>query len=113
MEDIEAIAKNDPKTKDMINSIQSLPDLTEEEVEEQILEWDKAMIPGKGFNTWKEEEIKTYKKLGGGKLSKRVEKRIKILREWSMENDFMEPKHKRGERWIKFEIEKERSYRSF
>lgn len=90
--DIEEIAKNDIDTQKAISDIDAFPDLTEEQVEQQVIEIEKMMIKnGEGFNAWLKGQKKQLKMFGGQKFDDRTKKRIKLLRKWAKENNFLEP----------------------
>lgn len=96
LEDIESIAKEDYKTQVIIKEIISIPDLTEEEVEEQIINIEKMSIEnGEGFIKWLENQEKLLNLLGLESFSDKMKSRIEILRQWAEENSFMESKAKR------------------
>ena len=93
--DIEIIAKEDPTTQQIIQEINSFHDITKEQVEEQILNLDKMSIEhGEGFNEWMENQESIFKSFGQ-ELDDKMKKRIEILRDWAIENDFLESKAKR------------------
>jgi hypothetical protein len=92
LHEIEIIANNDPKTKHIINEISSLPDMTENEVEEQIISLEKLFIEnGVGFTLWLEQQNSFLVMSGQKKFSKRMQNRIEILKKWAFDNEFIEP----------------------
>lgn len=96
LEDIELLAKDDPATQVTIKEISSFPDMTEEQVEEQIFNLDKMSIEnGEGFNQWLMNQEKWLKSFGQEEFDEKMKARIEILRKWAVENDFMESKAKR------------------
>ena len=57
LEGIREIADNDQETQDLYNYISELPDMTEEEQELQMIEFDKSMIEhGDGFEKWEKKK---------------------------------------------------------
>jgi len=95
-EDIELIAKEDPTTQERIQEISSFPDMTEEQVEEQIINLEKMLIEnGEGFTKWLENQEKFLKSLGLNEFEDKMKNRIELLRKWATENDFLESKAKR------------------
>jgi hypothetical protein len=96
LEDIEAIANEDLTTQETIKEISSFPDMTEEEVEEQIISLEKMSIEnGEGFIKWLENQEKLLKLLELESFSDKMKSRIELLRQWAEENRFMESKAKR------------------
>nr|WP_315145783.1 hypothetical protein [uncultured Flavobacterium sp.] len=94
--DIELIAKEDPTTQEIILGISSFPDMTEEQVEEQVINLEKMFIEkGEGFTKWLEHQENFLKSLEQDEFSDNMKVRIELLREWAIENDFMESKSKR------------------
>lgn len=98
LEDIEFIAKDDPTAQKTINEISSMPDMTDEQVEEQIIDLEKMFIKnGEGFAKWLERQEKFLKELGQSEFDDKMKARIELLRNWATENDFLESKAKRRE----------------
>jgi hypothetical protein len=96
LSDIESIAQEDSDTQEIIEEINSLPDMTEEQVEEQIINLEKTFIEhGEGFTQWKENQEKLLELLGSEDFDDQMKVRIELLRQWAEENGFMESKSKR------------------
>lgn len=96
LEDIERIAKEDPTTQHILEEVSSIPDMTEDQVEEQIINSDKFSIEhGAGFTKWFENQEKLLKLFGQNEFSDKMKTRIKLLKIWATENDFLESKAKR------------------
>ena len=96
LEDIELIAKEDPTTQETIQEISSFPDMTEEQVEEQIINLEKMSIEnGEGFTKWLKNQEKFLKSLGLNEFEDKMKSRIELLRKWSTENGFLDSKAKR------------------
>lgn len=94
--DIEAIAEADNTTQEIIKEISAFPDMTEEQVEEQIINLEKMSIEnGEGFTKWLENQETFLKSLGQEAFDDKMQNRIAILRQWAEENNFMESKAKR------------------
>lgn len=87
-EQIEVIAQNDQTVKEIVEHISQLPDMTEDEREQQIIDFDKEMIHRQGLESWlKNEEFIV-------RISKNDEKyqeRIRYLMNWAKENSFEKP----------------------
>ncbi|MBP6022339.1 hypothetical protein [Ferruginibacter sp.] len=96
LKDIEAIAQADSTTQDTIKEISSFPDMTEDQIEEQIINLEKMSIEnGEGFTKWIENQEKFLKSLGHEEFDEKIRNRITLLKQWAEENNFMESKAKR------------------
>jgi hypothetical protein len=96
LKDIEAIAQADSATQETIKEISSFPDMTEEQIEEQIINLEKMSIEnGKGFTKWLENQENFLKSFGQEEFDDKMRNRITLLREWAEKNNFMESKAKR------------------
>lgn len=94
--DIETIAQVDKATQETIKEVKAFPDMTEEQVEEQIINLEKMSIEnGQGFTKWLENNKQIMKSIGQEEFDNRMKSRIAILRQWAEENNFMESKAKR------------------
>ena len=82
---IEEIAKSDDSVKKLMAWINSKPDLTEEDRENQILDMDKFLIEGQGFDSWLENQKSIYQNEIN---SERIVKRIRVLKEWAIEKGY-------------------------
>lgn len=81
------IANNDDDLQNLMSYIDSLPDMTEEEVEEQFVNFDKMNIQQMGFEPWLKQELMLYEK--HIQTDKKLESRIERLRIWAIENNFV------------------------
>jgi len=96
LEDIELIANEDPTTQETIQEISAFPDMTEEQVELQIINLEKMSIEnGEGFTKWLENQENFLNILGVNEFSDKMKTRIELLKQWAEENNFMESKAKR------------------
>ena len=87
---IKDIAKKDQHTQELFHYIVSLPDMTKEEKEIQIINLDKTMIQGQGFLKWEKQELSMMETLNSTKEDKQnTLKRIQILKKWSIDNNLM------------------------
>lgn len=94
--DIEVIANEDPETQQTIQEVSSFPNMTEEQVEEQIINLEKMTIEnGEGFTKWLKNQEKLLKSLGESEFDEKMKNRIELLRKWATENDFLDSKAKR------------------
>ncbi|MCF8374001.1 MAG: hypothetical protein K9H64_20430 [Bacteroidales bacterium] len=94
--DIEKIANEDNETQRIIHEIDTLPDMTEKQLEEQIILLEKVHIEhGEGFIKWLEKQEKLLVMLGVSEFDNKMKSRIKILKNWATENGFLESKRKR------------------
>lgn len=95
-EDIEIIATKDPTTQETIKEISSFPDMTDEQVENQIIDLAKISIEnGEGFTKWLENLERLFKSFGQNEFDEKMKTIIELLRKWATENDFLESKAKR------------------
>jgi hypothetical protein len=93
LKDVELIAKEDTTTQETIQEISAFPDMTEKQVEEQIINLEKMLIEnGEGFTKWLEDQERWYKSIGENEFDKKIKDRIEVLRKWATENDFFESK---------------------
>lgn len=91
LSDIEEIAKNDPQAQDILADINSLPDMTDEQIETQIINLAKMTIEhGSGFNKWLADQKRLYSVNEETEFSDTMKNRIKVLREWAIANDLLE-----------------------
>lgn len=96
LEDIELIAKEDPTTQTTIQEISAFPDMTELQVEEQIVNLEKSLIEnGEGFTKWLENQERWLKSFGQSEFDEIMKNRIEVLKIWATENNFLESKAKR------------------
>lgn len=96
LEDIELIAKEDTATQETIKEISAFPDMTEEQVEEQIINLEKMSIEdGEGFTKWLENQERWHKSFGENEFDEKMKNRIELLKIWATENNFLESKAKR------------------
>ena len=96
LSDIELIAKEDPETQETYKEISSFPDMTEKQVEEQIINLEKMSIEnGEGFTQWLINQEKWLKSFNQDEYDEKMKVRIELLRKWAIANNFMESKAKR------------------
>ena len=96
LSDIELIAKEDPETQETYKEISSFPDMTEKQVEEQIINLEKMSIEnGEGFTQWLINQEKWLKSFNQDEFDEKMKVRIELLRKWAIANNFMESKAKR------------------
>jgi len=96
LEYIEKIANEDQTTQQTIKEISAFPDMTEEQVEEQIINLEKMSIEnGEGFTKWLENQERWLKSFGQNEFDEKMKNRIELLRIWATENEFLESKAKR------------------
>ncbi|AFL80502.1 hypothetical protein Aeqsu_1001 [Aequorivita sublithincola DSM 14238] len=96
LEDIQIISQEDLTTQEIIQEIILLPDMTENQIEDQIIILEKSVIEnGLGFTAWLENQESLLKLFGQSEFDERMKNRIEFLRNWSIENEFLESKAKR------------------
>lgn len=92
------ISKRDDETQHLLSYIQNIPDMTQDELEEQITNLDKLSIEHhpNGFKGWEKETIKIYKPAYLSKEQNAMfNKRMNKLEQWSRENNcYEERRHK-------------------
>jgi len=93
--DIGVIANEDHTTQQTIKEISSLPDMSELQIEEQIINLEKSLIEGEGFTMWLENQERWLKSFGQSEFDEKIKKRIELLRIWATENGFLDSKLKR------------------
>ena len=95
IDEIQHIAKKDGSTQSLYNHIIELPNMSEDEKEQQIIELDKSFIEhGQGFIEWEKQELERLKNYSE-KEKKRILDRIKIIKKWAIENNMMKPQIER------------------
>lgn len=89
---LQRISDADPSAVALAFHIQEMPDISDEEFEQQVLESDKRMIQMQGFHAWSEQELETYRSIRdpNPEVFAEMQKRIEALREWAEANGFME-----------------------
>jgi hypothetical protein len=86
---MEEVARSDETVKSITESVSNMPDLTQEEFDEQIIEFDKDMINNQGFEVWLGQE----KAALGDKfaISEKQKQRVELLRKWAKDNGYEKP----------------------
>jgi len=86
---LETIAQDDETAKGIMDWLSSLPNVTEEDVKNQILEFDKHMIEHQGLEKWLEQE----KNIQSDRLQtdKVYRQRVEYLIQWAKDNGFEKP----------------------
>ena len=86
---IKELAHKDHNVTEIMEWIENLPDLTEKELEDQIIHFDKDMIENMGLNDWLKMEEKSQP------WSKKVQERVNSLVQWAKENGYENSKFER------------------
>jgi hypothetical protein len=93
--EIQEISKNDPFTQELFAYISELPDMTEEQRDQQIIELDKSLIEhGQGYLEWEKQELE-FSRNYTETDKKKVMKRMKVIKKWAIENNMLKPKLER------------------
>jgi len=93
--EIQQIAKRDESTQDLYTYIVELPDMSEDEQDQQLIEFDKSMIEdGQGFIEWEKRELEWMKNYSDEDRRKTLD-RIELIRKWAIANNMMKPKMER------------------
>lgn len=89
---LQRISDADECAVTLARQIQEMPDISEEEFDQQVLDFDKRMIQVQGFRAWSEQELKMYDSTreSNPKGYAEIQRRINDLREWAEANGFME-----------------------
>jgi len=91
-QNIEFVAQGDHTVKNIMEWVANLPDMTEEEGEDQIRNFDKRRIEQMGFEEWiKEEQV--FRK--GLETTHLYTERLNSLKEWATEQGYLRPRHER------------------
>ncbi len=86
------ISESDPETKDFMEWVESFPDMTEEDVENQIVDMARSDIERQGIKDYKRQQLVLYGSGSFKELPEMVKARIIKLEKWAKENNFIEPK---------------------
>jgi len=88
-EEIHGIALSDHDTQELYKNIVSSPDMTELEREDQAISFDKMSIEhGPGFIAWEKVQLSMMENWSVAD-KEIMQKRLKILKEWAIENNMM------------------------
>lgn len=94
-QEIQNIASTDSETQNLVDHILDQPNMTEAEKEEQIIKLDKSHIEhGQGYIEWEKQQISWLDHFDELEKEKGLS-RLKILKEWAIENNMMKPKIER------------------
>lgn len=88
----DVIAKEDGRVIEVMEWINSLEDMTEQQKLEQVIDSDKRWIEQMGFEEWEKMENQLYKEMVESDEHKEKVKKLKV---WAVENNFMIPKYER------------------
>lgn len=91
---LEEISTNDAEAKSFLEWVNSHPDMSEDDIENQIVEIDKIHIEGQGFEDFKSQQLTFYRAETIEQLPEKVKSRIKKLEIWAIEKGLIEPKWK-------------------
>ena len=90
---LESVAQSDDNVKNVMEWVSSLLDMTDEDVSEQIMEFDKSTIERQGLEQWLEMEKKLY----GDRIQKDevYKQKVDTLIQWAKDNDYEKPSWER------------------
>jgi len=97
---IAEIGRGDPHMQETLAWVKSLPDMSEDEVEHQIVEMDKRDIEMYGLENWLENERMSMESVMGIESAAAMEaweERVAMLTQWAKERGFDEPPWQRKE----------------
>ena len=89
--EIEAIAQTDETVKDILDWVSSLPDMTEEQVESQVIEFEKGRIEREGLDNWLAQEKAVLGAVPEPANGERWQRRIEYLTNWARERGYEKP----------------------
>jgi len=89
MTELNKIASEDPKTKEFLDWIKSFPDMSEEDIEEQIIDMGKRDIERQGLEDYKHQQLILYRSENFDELPDKVKLRIKKLQKWASDNNYV------------------------
>lgn len=92
---LQEICLSDEETINFREWLESYDDMSEDDVENQIIELDKHQIQQQGIKKYKKQQLKIYNVRKFADLSSRIQNRINILEKWARKNNFIEPKWKK------------------
>lgn len=95
MNELREIADSDEATQGLYKHILSLPDMTEDDHEEQLIDFHKSMVEhGEGFIKWEIQQTKIMEQWSDEE-KKNTLRRLEIVKKWAIKNNFMKPKFER------------------
>lgn len=87
---LQAISDEDPQAKKIAAWVEEMPDITDEEFQEQIEEQDKYWIESWGFEQWLKQERETYEDVNiSAHANKENEEYCEKMRKWAIANNFL------------------------
>ncbi|MBX0332318.1 hypothetical protein K3G39_03630 [Pontibacter sp. HSC-14F20] len=89
---LDEISLNDTETKSFLEWVNNHPDLSEEDIENQIIEMDKFQIEGQGFENFKRQRLTIYHAQTIEHLPEKVKLRLEKLQSWATEKGLIENK---------------------
>jgi len=95
LQTIQSIAESDLTVQDSMNWIKSLPDISEEEVQIQMIKQDQSLVKGMGFNAWF-NMMQQYANQLSDNERKLYDQRVESLRQWAEENGCEKPFRERS-----------------
>ncbi|MBL0145418.1 MAG: hypothetical protein IPP48_06325 [Chitinophagaceae bacterium] len=96
LEVIQNIADKDTQTKDLLSQLNAIPAKTDNEIEEEVIEFEKDFIKRYvgGFKKWEEEQLKFMHDLiaatedrDNTNFKNSTLNRIELIRKWAVENN--------------------------
>ena len=93
-ENLKKISEKDEETKHFIEWVESLHDMTEKDVDEQIIRMDKSWIERQGIDDWIKNELTSYRCNKIEDLPPKILDKVKALKEWAIENNYIDFKKK-------------------
>jgi len=93
---LQELANRDEHTQSLIAGIMSLPDMTDQEVDEQIVDFDKLEIENMGVSAWLKMQNQLMEGFEDPGLLAKWKSRNQRLAEWGSEMGYDKPAWQRG-----------------
>lgn len=89
---LEEVSQQDEMVSEIMGWVSSLPNMTEEQKNEQIMNFDKRQIEQNGIEEWLKMEMRIYEQF---EESEEHKTKVKKLKQWAQEQGFIKPKYQR------------------
>jgi hypothetical protein len=93
---LEELAGQDGHVQEILSYVDNLPDMTENEVEAQIVDFDKRQIENMGLERWLQIENELIQRAKNQEEIANWRRRIEALSEWARERGFERPAWERN-----------------
>jgi len=93
--EIKRLALQDQHTQTILNWLHTLPDMSRQDIDDQIEQMDKQMIEMNGLEEWLKHQNK-HMQLYSGDEKIKLQERIERLSQWAIENNFIDSAYERA-----------------